>query len=102
MNVQSIAPTPRRSVVALVETARRMTSRSERAEHAALKEEQRIHADLLDLPAGWFVLQPEDVAAHLRVGADHVAIGPGGVFLIYLEHRADAKVWVNDHQLTID
>jgi len=94
----------RRPVAALIETARRLTSRTERAEHAALKEEQRIRADLVDLPAGWFVLHSPDISAfpELDGDADHVAVGPGGVFLIYLEHHLGAKVWVSEHRLTID
>jgi len=104
VDVRAVAPAPRRSVVVLVETARRMTSRSERAEHAALKEEQRIRADLLDLPAGWFLLHSSDLAPlpELDRSANHVAVGPGGVFLIYLAHHVGAKVWVSEHALTID
>ena len=52
----------RRPVTALIETARRWTSRTERAEHAAFKEEQRIHNELLDLPAGWFVLDSDQAS----------------------------------------
>ena len=88
----------------MIETVRRLASPSERAEHAALKEEQRIRADLLDLPVGWFVLHAADTATFqdLDAGADHVAVGPGGVFLIYLEHHLGAKVWISDHRLTIN
>src|SRR3954454_9228522 len=95
---------PRRPVAALIETVRRLTSTSERAEHAALKEEQRIRADLLDLPVGWFVLHATDISTfpELDADADHVAVGPGGVFLIYLEHHLGAKVWISEHRLTID
>jgi len=95
---------PRRPVTTLIETARRWTSKSERAEHAALKEEQRIRAELLDLPVGWFVLHAEEATTfpELEGGADHVAIGPGGVFLIHLEHRLGAKVWISEHRLTIN
>jgi hypothetical protein len=88
----------------LIDTVRRLASPTERAEHAALKEEQRIRADLLDLPVGWFVLHSADTAAFsdLDAGADHVAVGPAGVFLIYLEHHLGAKVWISEHRLTID
>ena len=34
--------------------------------------------------------------------AERVVIGPGGVFLIVLEHQLAAKVWVTEHQLTIN
>src|SRR3954447_10286482 len=104
----AISPTvhapPRRPVAALIETVRRLASPSERAEHAALKEEQRIRADLVDLPVGWFVVHGADIATFpdLDAAADHVAVGPGGVFLIYLEHRLGAKVWISEHRLTID
>src|SRR3954452_19352458 len=95
---------PRRPVAALIETVRRLTSASERAEHAALKEEQRIRVDLLDLPVGWFVLHATDISTfpELDADADHVAVGPGGVFLIYLELHLGAKVWISEHRLTID
>jgi len=94
----------RRPVTALIETARRWTSRSERAEHAAFKEEQRIRSELLDLPAGWFVLDSDQASRfpELDGAPDHVAVGPAGVFLIHLEHHLGAKVWVSEHRLTID
>src|SRR4051794_38965601 len=94
----------RRPASALIETVRRLASRTERAEHAGLKEEQRIRADLLDLPLGWFVLHAADTAMFpdLDAGADHVVVGPAGVFLIYLEHHLGAKVWISEHRLTID
>jgi hypothetical protein len=80
----------------LLGTAKRYGSRSERAEHAAAKEEQRIGAELYDLPAGWFVLRTSTPRA------DHVVIGPNGVFIISLEHQAGATVWVTEHTLTIN
>ena len=99
-----LGPTAARHVKALLSTAKRLSSRSERAEHAAAKEEQRISAELDDLPAGWYVVH--------AVGAgefgdndrpiDHVVIGPGGVYAIYLEHQPGAKVWVSEHTVTID
>ncbi len=98
------APAAARHVKALLSTAKRLSSRSERAEHAAAKEEQRISAELDELPAGWYVVH--------AVGAgefgdndrpiDHVVIGPGGVYAIYLEHQPGAKVWVSEHTVTID
>ena len=101
-------PNPtRQAVTALLQTAKRLSSRTERAEHAAAKEELRISAELDDLPAGWFVLHDLDLdldpdsetdARHV----DHVAIGPGGVFMIHLEHQAGAKVWISEHKVTIN
>jgi len=110
--VAQINETPHRSpVAALLTTARRLSSRSERAEHAALKEEQRISDDLRDLPVGWYLLESlgvPEVDGESEVTADdthqlrHAVIGPGGVFIIHLEHHPDAKVWVSEHALTID
>jgi hypothetical protein len=103
-----VEPPLRRSVSALLDTARRLSSRSERAEHAALKEEQRIRDELTDLPAGWYVLPSLDAAERdVDDQADaerleHVVIGPGGVFIITLEHQSGAKVWVSEHTVTID
>src|SRR4051812_10947128 len=90
----------RRPVAALIETVRRLTSPSERAEHAALKEEQHSRADPLDLPGGWCVLHATDIPAvrELDAGADHVAVGPGGVFFIYPEHHLGPKVWSSEHR----
>ena len=93
----------RRPVTALLTTAKRLSSRTERAEHAAMKEEQRISLELDDLPAGWFVLHSLDIdpdggARHV----DHVAIGPGGMFMIYVEHQPGAKVWISEHTVTIN
>ena len=95
------ATSPRRPVASLLSAAKRLTSRTERAEHAAAKEEQRVSDDLDDLPSGWFVLRPIDVDADAR-HVDHVAIGPGGIFTIYLEHQRGAKVWVSEHAVTIN
>ena len=102
---------PMRHVAALLRTAKRMSSPTERAQHAALKAELRIAADLDDLPAGWFV--PPSLPTMESLGEssgdsdddlrpDHVVVGPGGLFLIYVEHRSGAKVWVSEHKLTID
>ena len=96
-----------RPIAALLSTARRLSSRAERAERAALKEEQKIRAELADLPAGWFLLQSLDIEClehhdpddlHL----DHAVVGPGGVFAIYVEHQLGAKVWVSEHAVTIN
>lgn len=92
-----------RAVTTLFNTAKRYSSRTERAEHAAAKEELRISDELEFLPSGWFVLHSVDIdrdqnARHI----DHVAIGPGGVFLIYVEHHPAAKVWISEHNVTID
>jgi hypothetical protein len=93
----------RQAVTALFNTARRLSSRTERAEHAAAKEGLRIRDELDDLPAGWFVLHSLDLDAdgddrHV----DHVAIGPGGTFMIFIEHQPGAKVWISEHKVTID
>jgi hypothetical protein len=90
-------------VTALLSTAKRFSSRAERAEHAAAREELRISDELEFLPAGWFVLHsvdidPDEDARHI----DHVAIGPGGVFMIYVEHQPGAKVWISEHKVTIN
>jgi hypothetical protein len=94
----------RRAGTSLLNTARRLSNRTERAEYAAMKAEQRIHDELADLPAGWFVLHSPDIGEVLEdnEGVDHVVIGTGGVFTIDVEHRTGAKVWVSEHQLTID
>ena len=71
--------------------------------HAAAKEEQRISDELDYLPAGWLLLHAPDIASDddaRRV--DHLAIGPGGVFMIYVEHQAGAKVWISEHKVTIN
>jgi hypothetical protein len=85
---------PRRPVASLLSTARRFSSRSERAEHAAAKDEQRLGAELAELPPGWFLEQ--------HPPADLVVVGPGGIFLIFIEHQAGAKVWVSEHKVTIN
>jgi Nuclease-related domain len=93
----------RHAATALFNTAKRLSSRSERAEHAAAKEEQRISAELDDLPAGWSVLHSLDIDPETNTRhVDHVAIGPAGVFLIYIEHHPGAKVWISEHKVTIN
>jgi Nuclease-related domain len=98
------SPNPtRHAVSALLNTAKRLSSRTERAEHAAAKEEQRISAELDDLPAGWFVLHSLDIDPDADARqVDHVAIGPAGVFMIFLEHQPGAKVWISEHKVTIN
>jgi Nuclease-related domain len=100
----TVEPRPHRHVAALLTTAKRLSSRSERAEYAAAKEEQRINDELDDLPAGWFVVRATDLGMLAEQGGeiDHVVIGPGGVFTIHLEHQAEAKVWVSEHNVTIN
>lgn len=97
-------PRVRHTVSAWLATARRYASRTERAEHAAAKELQRIEAELDDLPTGWFVVRPETTAAlgNLDSDIDRVVLGPGGVFTIHLDHALGAKVWVSEHKLTIN
>ena len=93
----------RHAVATLLSSARRFGSRTERAEHAAAKEEQRISDELDYLPAGWFVLHSPDIASDDDARpVDHVAIGPGGVFMVYVEHQAGAKVWISEHKVTIN
>ena len=107
---QEMVEAPRGPVASLVNTARRFTSRTERAEHAAIKQEQRIRDELTDLPAGWFVLHSPDIGEFVNDAndnnegraVDHVGFGPGGVFTIEVQPRTGAKVWVSEHQLTID
>ena len=99
-----LGPAAARHVKALLSTAKRLSSRSERAEHAAAKEEQRISAELDDLPAGWYVVHAVGTGefGDNDRPIDHVAIGPGGVYAIYLEHQPGAKVWVSEHTVTIN
>jgi hypothetical protein len=98
------AKQPGQSVEVLRRAIKRWCSPSERAEHAAAKEEERISDELTGLPAGWFVLHSNEIGERRDVvgDADHVVIGPGGVFLIHLEHHVGANVWVNDHTMSID
>ena len=101
---------PHGPIAALRTTARRLSSRAERAEHAALKEEQKILDELADLPVGWFVLQSFDIDCSDHrdpddpddLHIDHAVIGPGGVFTVYVEHQSGAKVWVSEHAVTIN
>lgn len=102
-----IEPPQRRALALLFSTARWFSSRTERADHAAWKEEQKIAAELADLPAGWFVLQSLDNECFDHhdpddLHVDHVVVGPGGVFTIYVEHQPGAKVWVSEHAVTIN
>ena len=101
---EAVAVRPaRQAVTALFNTARRLSSRTERAEHSAAKEELRISNELDDLPAGWFVIHSLDLDTDGDDRpVDHVAIGPGGTFLIFLEHQPGAKVWISEHKVTID
>jgi len=46
-----------------------------------------IGARLAQLPAGWHVAEAP--------GLDHLVVGPGGVFAVSVEHRADASVTVD-------
>jgi hypothetical protein len=100
----SSEPRTRRPVAALLSTAKRLSSRTERADYAATKEELRITAELDDLPSGWFVVRPIDLGALVSQDGeiDHVVVGPGGVFTIHLEHQPAAKVWVSEHKVTIN
>lgn len=99
-----VAKPPAQPVEVLRRTIRRWCSPTERAEHAAAKEVQRISDELTSLPAGWFVLHSlanaESDGRSRRT--NHVVIGPSGVFIIYVEHEAGAKVWVTEHKLTIN
>ncbi len=101
---QSIERQPRRPVGNLLTTARRLSSRSERAERAAAREEQKIEDELADLPAGWFILHSIAIGEFDEHGCDidHLVIGPGGVFALHLDHQPAAKVWVSEHKVTIN
>jgi hypothetical protein len=88
----------------VLDAARRLVSPSLRAEHAALRQEQRIDNELNDLPAGWLVLPPSEISAldGLIDNVEYVVIGPGGVFMIRIEHQLDANVWVSERAMTIN
>jgi Nuclease-related domain len=90
--------------VPLPSTARRLGGRSERAQHAAARHEQRISNELADLPSGWKVVHSPVIEGFdvYDCKVDYVAIGPGGVFLLHLEHHPAAKVWVSEHKVTIN
>jgi hypothetical protein len=81
--------------------AKWLSSSSERAEHAAAKEEQKLRLEIADLPAGWYVLQSIDLVGRDRA-IDHLVIGPGGVFIVDIEHQAGANVWVSAHKVMIN
>jgi hypothetical protein len=88
----------------LLQAARRLLDPSLRAEHAAMREEQRIVDELGDLPCGWFVSPLANVEAlglHAHA-TDHFVAGPGGVFIIRSERRLAAQVWVSEQAMTID
>ena len=98
---------PQRPIAALLGRARRFTNRAERAEHAALKEEQKIGAELADLPAGGSScnrsIPTVSITRTLTTSMSTTSrSGPGGVFMIYVEHQPGAKVWVSEHAVTID
>ncbi len=94
----------RQHAAAALETARRLVNPTLRAEHAALREEQRIGIELTDLPVGWFVVPRSRLAVldGMIDGVEYVVIGPGGVFLIRVEHQAATNVWVSKGAMTID
>ena len=87
-----IEPPQQRPIAALLSTARRLSNRAERAERAALKEEQKQSLDIECLDHH----DPDDLIV------DHAVVGPGGVFAIYVEHQLAAKVWVSEHAVTIN
>jgi hypothetical protein len=94
----------RQPVAGALQAARRLLDPGLRAEHAALRDEQRIADELRDLPCGWFVTPLADVVA-LDVQpspTDHFVVGPGGVFIIRSEHRPAAQIWVSEQSMTID
>jgi hypothetical protein len=87
-----------------LQAGRRLFDPDLRAEHAAVREEQRIAAELTDLPCGWFVCPLADVEP-LEVGADatdHFVVGPGGVFIVRSERQPAAQIWVSERAMTID
>ena len=94
----------RRPLAVALQAGRRLLDPDLRAEHAAVREEQRIAAELSDLPCGWFVCpladaEPLGLHAH---ATDHFVVGPGGVFIIRSERRAAAQIWVSEQAMTID
>jgi hypothetical protein len=94
----------RHHAAAARDAARRLVSPTLRAEHAALRQEQRIGDELNDLPAGWFVLSPSEITVLDGTidGVEYVVIGPGGVFMIRVEHQPTANVWVSERAMTIN
>jgi hypothetical protein len=87
----------------VVEAARRVLDPEVRAEHLAVKDEQRILDELGDLPCGWFVSPLADIEV-LDGGAvlDRLAVGPGGVFIIRPQRQPAAQIWVSERTMTID
>ena len=88
----------------VVEAARRVLDPKARAEHVAMKEEQRVTHELGDLPCGWFV-SPLAAVAVLDGEAgsiDRLVIGPGGVFIIRPQRQPAAQVWVSEQVMTIN
>ena len=87
-------------------TPRSVTAAAPNAPSTPRRKKSSESALELDRPAGRMVPAPLVGPRRRRTGArpraDHVVIGPGGVFLIYLEHQLGAKVWVSEHKVTID
>jgi hypothetical protein len=91
-------------VTAVLDAARRLVNPTLRAEHAVLRDEQRIANELGELPPGWFVVPALEIEVLDGAGgpADYCVIGPGGVFIIRLHHLPDGRVWVSERTMTIN
>lgn len=100
----SHSPHIHQSLTAALDVAKRLVSPSLRAEHAALREEQRIADELGGLPPGWYAVPASEVDLLEGTGgaADHLVIGPSGVFIIRLYHRPAATVWVSERFMTVN
>lgn len=49
---------------------------------------------------GWYVLHSIQLPGGSVI--DHLVIGPSGVFTVDTEHHPGAKVWVGDHEVTVN
>jgi hypothetical protein len=94
----------KKPVTTALEAAKRLINPALRAEHSALKEEQRIVAELTSLPNGWFVVPATsvEVLRGLAGSADQFVVGAGGVFIIHLEHQHGGRVWVSERAMTVN
>ncbi|MGZ4806655.1 MAG: hypothetical protein ACXV5U_09740 [Ilumatobacteraceae bacterium] len=88
----------------VLEAARRVLDPEVRAEHLAVKEEQRITDELGELPCGWFVSALADIEVlDGQAGSlDRLVVGPGGVFIIRPQRQPAAQIWVSERTMTIE
>ncbi len=100
----TLRPGFRQLAAGVREAARRVLDPEARAEHLAVKEEQRITSELGDLPCGWFVSPLGDVEVlDGEAGSiDRFVVGPGGVFIIRCQRQPAAQIWVSERAMTID